>query len=119
MNLQLILARRAAADYRGARRAAVEAVAVLEGPERIAVLVELGRLHHDFGDSERAAATLKGTLVVAEGALRARALAYLAKVLRDQGRPEEAGQVLAEAERLDPSAGRCLRSSAAKMTRPS
>src|SRR5439155_2506781 len=87
-----VLELRANLDYEGARREALRA------PEGFEVLLELGRLHQDFGDYDEAETTFeRAASVASEDSLRSRALAMLAYVYLDQARFEEARTAAQEA----------------------
>jgi tetratricopeptide (TPR) repeat protein len=108
-----VLERRARADYRGACEEALRTVGELESQagassrDLFELLVELGRLQHDCGEATDAESTFERALAVAgelpgSQALRARALARLSAVYRDQGRFDQAERAAQDALRLAP-----------------
>jgi tetratricopeptide (TPR) repeat protein len=105
-----VLELRAQADYDGAREEAIRAVAELDSRldtssrELVEVLLELGRLQHDCGDTAAAEATFERALAAAgPEPLRARALARLSAVRRDEGRFEDAERAARAALELAPA----------------
>ncbi len=104
-----VLDRRARADYGGAREEALRALDELDSKpdassrDLFEMLVELGRLQQDCGEAADAEATFERALAVGgDEALRARALARLSAVYRDQGRFDEAERAAHDAIELAP-----------------